>query len=162
MSFRKVIPALAVLALAVFIAAQNLDELDSAKLEPSNPSATSLQQSALAPLTLRHSERGTVRAAFGPMASPVSPKAQRSDPYAAAEAFFRHHGVAFGVDENTTFEPKMFGPSSDGNLVVRFKQRHAGLRVLHTAQWSSSASRRRSCMRCTTSTRPWMSISSPQ
>ena len=72
-------------------------------------------------------------AVFGSMASPASARQQRSDPYASAEAFFRQHREAFGVGAETTFEPKRIGRSADGNPSVRFTQRHAGLRVLHTS-----------------------------
>ena len=92
--------------------------------------AASLHDSALEPLTLRWSGRGTVRAVFGAVASPASTREQKSDPYAAAEAFFRHHREAFGVGAETVFEPKRIGRSSGGNRSVHFAQRHAGLRVL--------------------------------
>ena len=116
---------------AVSATSQTLTE-NADKGRPAETSATSLHQRALEALTVRRSQRGTVRAVFGTMANPVSPEEQRLDPYAAAESFFRHHDEAFGVGEDTAFEPTRARRTSDGNLSVRFTQRYAGLRVLQT------------------------------
>ena len=99
---------------------------------------SSLHAAALRDIEIDFSIRGNVVTVFGMLRNPVSLAQLLEEPHGAAEAFFREHAEAFGIEESMTFVPDrtmpMVFPRSE-SLLVRLRQNHAGVRV--EGSWAS-------------------------
>lgn len=94
----------------------------------------SLYASALGEIRVEFSEQGNVAIVRGSLSNPVSLERLLEDPYGAAEAFFRKHAEAFGVEASITFVPDRERPlrlRDDDDFWVQFRQSHDGVRVLY-------------------------------
>ena len=92
---------------------------------------SSLYHHSSGELRLRPTKDGKVVKVFGGVANPTSVRSLWNDPYSAALEFFRTHELAFGdVRSYVPLTKDRLIRTSRGETVVRFIQRHQGVRVL--------------------------------
>ena len=92
---------------------------------------SSLYHQSVGDLRLRPTRDGKVLKLYGGVANPTSASSLWSDPYGTAIEFFRAHEVSFGHDRSNVLLAKdRIVRTRRGETIVRFTQRHQGVRVL--------------------------------